>query len=229
LRGRRAEAAIGLRERSAIDLAPLFDLRLRTPRLELRLPTEDEIVELAHLAEQGVHPPDFMPFAVAWTDGIGTPSFLDDFATYHRGVRESWRPEEWRLNLAVWSGGELVGTQGLEADNFAATRTAQTGSWLGQQFQGRGYGTEMRAAVLALAFEALGARVATSGAIEGNVASARVSEKLGYASAGEGVVSPRGEPLREQRFRLTRERWESLEHPDVEIVGFEPCLPLFGL
>ncbi len=176
-----------------------------------------------------MHPPDFMPFQVAWTDGIGTPSFLDDFAAYHRGARESWRPEQWRLNLAVWAEGELIGTQGLEADDFAATRTAQTGSWLGQSFQGRGYGTEMRAAMLALAFEGLGARVAISGALEGNVASARVSEKLGYEHAGEGVVSPRGEPVREQRFRLTRERWASRERPPVEIVGLDPCLALFGL
>ena len=40
----------------------------------------------------------------------------------------------------------------------------------------------------------------------GNVASERVSEKLGYVAAGEGVASPRGEPVREQHFRLERER-----------------------
>jgi RimJ/RimL family protein N-acetyltransferase len=144
-------------------------------------------------------------------------------------VRESWRPEQWRLNLAVWADGELIGTQGLEADDFAATRTVQTGSWLGQRFQGAGYGTEMRAAVLALAFERLGARVANSGAVEGNIASARVSEKLGYEPAGEGFLSPRGEPVREQRFQLTRERWESLDRPPVQVEGLEACLPLFGL
>jgi RimJ/RimL family protein N-acetyltransferase len=186
-------------------------------------------VALGRLAEQGVHPPDFMPFGVAWTDAIGTPSFLEDFAAYHLGSRESWRPDAWRLNFGVWANGELIGTQGLEADNFAATRTAQTGSWLGRRFQGHGYGTEMREAVLAFVFEGLGATVANSGAVEGNAASARVSQKLGYKSAGEGVVSPRGEPLREHRFRLTREDWESRERSRVEIVGLEPCMPLFGL
>ncbi len=108
-----------------------------------------------------------MPFVVAWTDGIGTASFVDDFVAYHVGARESWRPEQWRLNFAVWSGDELIGTQGLEAENFATTRVAQTGSWLGQRFQGSGYGTEMRAAVLDLLFRGLGGKVATVGSDRG--------------------------------------------------------------
>jgi RimJ/RimL family protein N-acetyltransferase len=229
VRVRRAEGALGVRERSPIDLAPLFGLRLRTARLDLRLPTDDEIVALARLAEQGIHPADFMPFAVAWTDGIGTASFLDDSVAYHLGAREAWRPEQWRLNFVVVAEGELIGTQGLEAENFATTRVAQTGSWLGQRFQRRGYGTEMRAAVLDLLFRGLDGQVALSGAIVGNDASARVSEKLGYESAGEGFVAPRGEPVREQRFRLAREAWDAHDRIAVEIDGLEACLPLFGL
>ena len=33
-----------------MNLEPLFDLRIRTPRLELRLPTESELNELYELA-----------------------------------------------------------------------------------------------------------------------------------------------------------------------------------
>jgi hypothetical protein len=36
-------------------------------------------------------------------------------------------------------------------------------------------------------------------------------------------------PVREQRFELTRERWETRPRPPVEISGLERCLPLFGL
>ena len=54
-----------------MDLEPLFDVRLRTPRLELRLGTPEEIDELGRLAERGIHPPEEMPFAVAWSDQIG--------------------------------------------------------------------------------------------------------------------------------------------------------------
>ena len=59
--------------------AALYGLRLRTPQLELRLGSHEELLELGRLAERGVHPPDEMPFSIAWTDGIGTPEFLDGF------------------------------------------------------------------------------------------------------------------------------------------------------
>jgi RimJ/RimL family protein N-acetyltransferase len=210
-------------------IAPLLSLRLISPRLELRLPSHDELVELAHLAEAGIHPPETMPFRVAWTDSAGKPGFVDEFLAYHEQQRETWLPEQWVLPLAVCADGELVGSQAIEAENFAVTRTVSTGSWLGQRFQGRGYGTEMRAAVLELAFAGLSAACARSGAIEGNAASERVSTKLGCEPAGEGVVSPRGAPLREREFVLTHERWSSRRTTPVVVQGLEPCLPLFGL
>jgi RimJ/RimL family protein N-acetyltransferase len=86
----------------------------------------------------------------------------------------------------------------------------------------------MRAAVLELAFGGLGAVAAESGALEGNVASARVSEKLGYEPAGERFQSPRGEPVREQIYRVTRERWQSVDRPPVEIEGLSKSIHLFG-
>jgi RimJ/RimL family protein N-acetyltransferase len=208
-----------------MDVSSLLSLRLRTPRLLLRLPAGEELVELARVAERGIHPPEEMPFAVAWTDDLT----VDGFVAFHEAARERWRPEDWSLLFGVWAEGRLAGSQEVAAEGFAARRTVVTGSWLGQEFQRRGYGTEMRAAVLELAFAGLGAEVAFSGALEDSVASARVSEKLGYEPAGEEFHSPRGEPVREQRFRLDRARWEAVERPPVEIEGLEPCLPLFGL
>jgi RimJ/RimL family protein N-acetyltransferase len=227
LRARRAADAHRLRHRPAIDLSPLYGLRLRTPRLELRLPDDDEIVALAHVAEQGVHPPEEMPFFVAWTDRIGEPDFVDGFVAFHRLQREEWRPDRWHLLLGVWAGGEAMGTQGMDAERFAERRTAETGSWLGRRYQRRGYGTEMRAAMLALLFDGLGGEAATSGALDGNPASARVAEKLGYVVAGETTAAPRGVPVRQLNFRLERADWRPPF--DVEIAGLEPCLPLFGL
>jgi RimJ/RimL family protein N-acetyltransferase len=168
-----------------------------------------------------------MPFFVPWTDAIGEPGFVEGFVAFHRQQRDEWQPERWHLLLGVWAGAELAGTQGIQAEDFARRRTGETGSWLGQRFQRQGYGTEMRAAMLALFFEGLGGEVATSGALEGNVASARVSAKLGYAEAGEGTASPRGVPVRQQLYRLERARWRP--PCPVEIAGLEPCLPLFGI
>ena len=47
---------------------PLFDLRLRTPRLELRVPADDDLLELAAIARAGLHDPDVHPFLVPWDE-----------------------------------------------------------------------------------------------------------------------------------------------------------------
>jgi RimJ/RimL family protein N-acetyltransferase len=206
-----------------MDLAPLFGLRLRTPRLELRLPTRPALERLREVARAGVHPPEFMPFSVPWTDDPA----LSDFLSYHELRRREWRPEAWSLELGVWAGDELAGVQALMSDGFADTRTVATGSWLGERFQRRGVGTEMRTAVLELAFRGLGAEIARSGALDGNDASLRVSEKLGYRHVGRSTVAPRGVVVGHADLELRREEWEP-PFP-VRIEGLEPCLPLFGV
>jgi RimJ/RimL family protein N-acetyltransferase len=208
------------------DIAPLYGLRLETPRLELRLGSRDELVALARLAEDGVHPPDEMPFAVPWTDRIGQPDFADGFVGFHDTCLRGWRPEAWTLNLLVWADGQLVGTQGMSAKQFAADREVETGSWLGRRYQRRGFGTEMRAAMLELAFRELGTRLARSGAVAGNRASLRVAEKLGYGITGTRTIAPRGRPVEHTDLAIDREAWRS--PVTVEIEGLKPCLALFG-
>ena len=212
-----------------MDLEPLYHLRLRTPRLELRLPREDELPAFARIAERGIHPREVMPFTVAWTDAVGTPGFAEGFAAFHLDARATWTPESWRLELGVWRGRDPIGFQGLavETPPYAEHRRIVTGSWLGRTRQGHGYGTEMRAAALELAFGRLGGRTAVSAYAEGNDASRRVSEKLGYSVVGEEWLSPRGTPLRHVRVELPVESWAG-ELP-VEIEGLHDCLPLFGV
>jgi RimJ/RimL family protein N-acetyltransferase len=212
-----------------MDLTPLYGLRLRTDRLELRWPDEDEIAALGRLAQTGVHDPDEMPFLVPWTDGIGEPGFLEEFVGFHERLRREWTAENWSLELGVWAADELIGVQGVTAHDFAVGREVKTGSWLAQRFHGRGFGTEMRAAVLELAFHGLGAEVAVSSVLDGVDASLRVSQKLGYVDDGESWVEVRGERRHDTRMRLTRDRWIDQERTSVRISGLEPCIPLFGL
>ena len=207
--------------------APLYELRLRTPRLELRLGNREELTALARLAQEGIHPPEEMPFAVAWTDRSDEEGFVESFVEFHEAALRDWRPEKWSLNLLVFVEALPAGSQTIGAEDFASTRTVGTGSWLGKRFQRRGLGTEMRAAVLELGFGELGAEAATSGAIVGNEASKRVSEKLGYTSTGTSTVSPRGEPLTHFDLRIERDAWAS--PVPVEIEGLDGCLALFGL
>jgi RimJ/RimL family protein N-acetyltransferase len=206
---------------------PLFDLRLRTPRLELRVPTDDDLVELMRVARAGVHDPDATTFKVAW-DELPSPAFERSFLLHWWTARGSWKPDKWALTVAAIADGQPIGIQDLMATDFRHRRSVQTGSWIGREFQGHGYGTEMRAAVLWLAFERLGALVAESGFFDGNVASARVSEKLGYVPNGERVAAPRGEPLIEHVLRVTPDTWRRDLIP-VRIENLDECLGLFGV
>lgn len=205
-----------------MNVAPLWGLRMRTPRLELRLPTEDELVELFRVAEAGIHPPEEMPFYVPWTDDLR----LDAFLEFHRGSWEAWRPEKWSLNLVAFLEGKPIGSQGIEADEFAERREVETGSWLGAGYQGKGLGKEQRAAVLELAFAGLGAETAVSGSFVHNVKSQRVSETLGYRRTGTRTMQSRGVAVEHYDYRLERADWRS--PVTVELTGLEPALPLFG-
>jgi RimJ/RimL family protein N-acetyltransferase len=105
-----------------------------------------------------------------------------------------------------------------------------TGSFLGLAHQGRGIGREMRAAVLHLAFDGLGARRAETAAFSDNPASRRVTEVLGYRSNGDEVVVRRGEAAVVERFVLDRAAWEAGRRDDVVVEGLSPeALDMFGL
>ena len=206
---------------------PLFGLRVTTPRLTLQLPTDPELLELLGVVERGVHDPAVMPFQVAWTD-VASPRRDRESLAHWWGARANWRPTDWTWIGAVRVDGVMVGIQDLGARDFPTVREVSTGSFLGREHQGRGIGTEMRAAVLHLAFEGLGAERARSGYLEGNTASQRVSEALGYVPNGVDTVVVRGAPVREHRLVLERSVWESRRRDDITIEGLEECRELFG-
>jgi RimJ/RimL family protein N-acetyltransferase len=207
---------------------PLAGLRLRTPRLELRLPGGEELAALAQLAVEGVHDPAVQPFTVAWTDAEPEQR-ARAVLQYHWRCWAEWRPEDWSLNLVALRDGTVVGTQSLGGRDFAVCRQAGTGSWLGQRYQGQGLGTEMRAAVLELAFAGLGARSAVSGAYEHNEASQGVSRRLGYEDDGVEWHAVRGRRAVLRRLRLTAERWREHRSVPVAVEGLEPCRGWFGV
>jgi RimJ/RimL family protein N-acetyltransferase len=212
----------------AHPLWPPFDLRLRTERLVLRLPTDDDLVVLAALARAGVHAPDEMPFSVPWST-LPSPAFERGFVEYHWTQRAHWKPEDWSLELMVEHDGRPIGAQALFARDFAVKRTVATGSWLGLAPQGLGFGKEMRQAVLGLAFDHLGAEVAETDAMVDNVRSAGVSRSVGYELNGIGRLAPNGIARETQRFRMTRDGWVARPRPAVAVEGLEACLDLFGV
>lgn len=204
---------------------PFAALRIRTPRLELRYPGDDELVALAHLAAEGIHDPAAMPFNVPWTRA--EPEDLRRGVLQHAwGRRASLACDDWSLPFAVYVDGEPVGVQDVFAKHFSIRRTVETGSWLAQRAQGRGIGTEMRAAVLHFAFAGLGAEEAFSGSFVDNPASAAVSRHNGYAANGEEILAREGEAARMQHWVLTRAMWTPQRRDDIAIDGLDACLPL---
>jgi RimJ/RimL family protein N-acetyltransferase len=207
---------------------PLFGLELRSERLRLRLPTDAELLDVMALARAGIHPPDEMPFASAWSTQE-SPGFERGYLAYHWTNRAAWTPEAWEIGLLVAThDGQVLGMQGVDARDFAHLRTVATGSWLGQAVQGQGYGREMRGAVLSFAFDGLGARLATTEAFLDNAASNGVSRSLGYEENGFGQLAPHGIPRETQKFRMTEARWRSRPRPPVQIIGLDACRDWFG-
>ena len=207
---------------------PLTGLRLRTPRLELRLPTLADLDELAGLAAEGLHDPGVQPFGAAWTD-VPPEERARGVIQFQLSQWGAWSPADWSLNLVASLGGGTIGTQGVSGRDFAVLREVSTGSWLGRRYQGQGLGTEMRAAVLHLALAGLGAEYATSNAFTDNPASLGVSRKLGYLPDGIQRQVIRDRPVVLQLLRLDRAGWQARQRVPVEITGLPSCLPSFGL
>lgn len=184
------------------EVWPLFGLTITSPRLQLNPIRDDQLPELIDAVLAGIHDPAVMPFGVPWTDA--PPEVL-----VRETLKHQWRarcavePGNWTVNFAASVDGRVIGMQDLSARDFGILRTVHTGSWLTRRMHGKGYGTEMRRAVLQFAFDYLGARTATSEAADWNAASLGVSRSLGYRDNGiSTAVSRPGEVSRQQHLRL---------------------------
>lgn len=209
---------------------PLLDVRVRTPRLELRGASDDLLDELAEVVRAGGTHADPPPY-----DDPMSFYEPDPDLRVARWLQAIWRrrgsvdPELWRLYLVVVVDGRPVGEQSLTGVSFASLGTVTTFSWLAADLRGRGLGREMRAAVLHLAFAGLGAREASSDAFVDNAGSNAISRGLGYEPNGTEWATRQGEPALLHRWRLTRERWETRRRDDVRLDGLEACRALLPL
>ena len=208
---------------------PLFDLRVVTPRIELRYIDDDIASELALLALQGIHDPAFMPFSIEWTDAP-SPQMERNTLQYYWRCRADTTPAQWSINLGVAVDGEVVGTTSLMATEFPTLRQFETGSWLGRRHQGKGLGREMRVATLHLGFVGFGAHWATTGAFEDNAPSLGVTQGLQYTEVGRRRVVSRGQARMLRGYEMSRADFvDRLQRDDIQLHGVTDCLPLLGL
>lgn len=206
---------------------PIWDLTVRTERLELRPVREADALELVELAEHGIHDPGTMPFLTPFTDLPPDERRRTSMQFYARWVAD-WSEASWVLPLVARFDGRCVGLQSLEATGYPVRRTVRSGSWLGREHQGVGLGREMRLAALSLAFDALGAVRAETCAFEDNAASLGVTRSLGYHENGWGWQERRGQRARVLHYALEVEDWD---RPDAaQVGGVTPdLLAQFGL
>ena len=208
---------------------PLFDLRVRTPRLELRYIDDELATELALLALKGIHDSATMPFGIPWTD-VASPQLERNTMQFYWRCRAELTPKDWSMNLATIVDGAVVGTTGLMAHNFPTIRQFETGSWLGRDHQGKGLGKEMRIASLQLGFIGFGAEHATTGAWTDNGPSLGVTHSLGYLENGYKRMLRRDDADKLALFEMSRADFIArLQRDDITLHGVDDCLPLLGL
>jgi RimJ/RimL family protein N-acetyltransferase len=209
---------------------PLLDVRVSTPTLELCGARDELLDELAEVVRAGKTHGDPPPY-----DDPMSFYEPDPDLRVARWLRAIWRSrgtverEAWRLYFVVVVDGRPVGEQTLIGVDFATFGTVTTFSWLSVDERGRGLGREMRAAVLHLAFEGLGAKEAASDAFVDNHASNAISRDLGYAPNGSDWATRMGEPALLNRWRLTREVWEQRRRSDIRLHGVDACRAMLPL
>lgn len=202
------------------DVWPLFNLHISSPRLTMRIVRDEDLAGIVEAALAGIHDPSVMPFSMPWTDA--PPEQLTRSMAKHQWeLRTSVRADFWTLNFVILCDGVPIGTQSISTRLFSVTRTVTSGSWLTREQQGKGYGKEMRAAILLFAFDHLGAEVAESDAANWNKQSLGVSSSLGYQANGIRRFEGRpGELVQTQELRLAaadfiRPKW------DIAVEGVE--------
>ena len=203
---------------------------VRTPMLELRAATDERLEALAPLVAAGKATAEPPP----WDD---PSSFYepDPVLRVDRWMQAIWRgrgtvrDDAWRLYFVAYIGDEPIGQQDLAGRDFNDFGLVESTSWVSADRRGEGFGREMRAAILHLAFEGLGAREAHSeGAID-NAGSNTISERLGYQRNGVDWATHRGKPVLGQRWRLTREDWLPGRRNDIELTGVAECRRALGV
>ncbi len=170
---------------------------IETARLTLRWPEPDDVPAItAGIGEWDVA---CMLARVPFPYGRG------DAASFVALAREQNAAGE-NLHLVIERDGEVVGGIGLHG----LPVVADFGYWLARPHWGAGLATEAARAVLAHAFEVVGAARVPSGVFFDNPASLKVQEKLGFTRTGTRLVHSlaRGEAVEHIDTVLTRARFE---------------------
>lgn len=190
---------------------PGTQLRLTVGDIVLAPPTDAQLGTLARIAATpGAVLPSAQAHFVKWLAGRTPDEIEQQRVDRVRSNRDLTKRPGWTLDFAVFVGGEPIGLQSVSGLKYwPRQRLVGTTSWLAVSFQRRGIGTAARAAVLELAFAALGATAAKTWALLDNASSAAVSSKLGYRLVDSHVLQEDGREFVEQVYEIGAPDWLS--------------------
>lgn len=213
-----------------MDSYPPLAVKVTTPLLTLIGASDDLLAELVPLVRAGEALAEPAPF-----DDPMSLYEADPEVRVQRWLQGIWRGRGtvsvgfWRLHFVVVHEGRAVGMQDLIGQQFDLFRSVASFSWLVTSARGRGLGREMRAAVLHLAFEGLGADQAQSEAFLDNGGSNRISESMGYETNGTNWATRQGSAALLQRWQLSRKAWLPRRRDDITLQGVPQCRAALGL
>lgn len=161
--------------------------------VDLRVMRDEDIACVAQVGAADIYGANIPEHAFPWLfdKKMNTPAAMAQHRWEHRAKLCT---QKWTLDFIARDveTQEMVGVVDLVAENFAAAREVETASWVLHRFQSQGYGTLIRQAVAEFSFSHLDAHSLRTSWIETNLASARVSEKMGYRISTEKKEEPAG-------------------------------------
>ena len=118
-----------------------------------------------------------------------------------------------KTNFVVMLEDEIIGGAGFDLKDGLHEGVGSGGYWLGEDYWGKGIGTEVWTLIRDYAFGNFNIRKLEAGIFSWNPASARVQEKCGFKKEGciRNSVTRLGQTGDEIRYGLLREEWEALK------------------
>jgi RimJ/RimL family protein N-acetyltransferase len=173
-------------------------VELRTPRLVLRPPENEDAARIAALADN---------YEIArMLTTLPSPYGIEDAITF-LDHQANERRESSGFHFAITLAGDFIGMTGVHRIRSA---DFEFGYWLGASYWGKGYATEAGRALLAYAFETLELERIVSGHFMDNPDSGRVLQKLGFRYTGFSMrhCRARGGEVLSRNMALERSQWK---------------------
>ena len=96
---------------------PLLGLRITTPSLELRTPSDADLATLVDLVLAGIHDPHTMPFTNAWTD-TESPDLERGALQYWWRCRAEMPPSDGTFHSLLFPRGRLSACRASQQTTF---------------------------------------------------------------------------------------------------------------